>query len=256
MVEWNLEEVNDYKTLVDRAKEVCRARVKEGSYGNEKIKFTDCDTWLTDKCHEINLWTYWQGHGLTDFSDVKIMLVGQDWGSEKFETDSIKRIQEIQNNERDIDYDKKMKSTTNRNLYELFLCLGYDISKPNPHLFFTNYSLGYRRDSETGDMTKALLEKDKAAFDKLVDIVQPKVIICLGKLVSEMVIDSTINDFGKTLDHGVISPNLPAHKEIKVYCVGHCGGRGVSNRGGIENMKNDWLNIKKDMEQNRLLFSM
>lgn len=256
MTKWNLDGVNDYRTLVDRAKEVCRARVKEGSYGNGKIKFTDCDTWLTDKCNEINLWTYWQGHGLTDFSDVKIMLVGQDWGSEKFETDSIKRIQEIQNNERDIDYDKHMKSTTNRNLYELFLCLGYDISKPSPHLFFTNYSLGYRSDSETGDMTKTLLRQDKEAFDKLVDIVQPKVIICLGKIVSEMVIGGTINDFGKTLDHGVISSNHPTHNDIKVYCVGHCGSRGVSNRGGIENMKNDWLNIKKDIEQNKLLFSM
>lgn len=128
MTDWDLDKVNEYRTLVNQAKEVCHAKVEAGSYRNSKIVYTDCETWLTDKCNEINLWTYWQGHGLTDFSGVKIMLVGQDWGSEKFETDSIRRIQEVQNNERKIDYDKKMKSHTNQNLYKLFLCLGHDIS--------------------------------------------------------------------------------------------------------------------------------
>ena len=255
--EWKLENIKDYKALVAQAKEVWRARVRDGSYGNKGIQFTDCETWLSDKCNEINLWTYWQGHGLTDFSEVKIMLVGQDWGSEKFETDSVKRIQEIQNNERDIDYDIHMKSPTNRNLCELFLCLGdeYDISKPNQHLFFTNYCLGYRSGSETGNMTKTLLMQDKKAFDTLVDIVQPKVIICLGKIVSEMVIGSTIKEFGKKLDKGVISSSYPdpKHKDIKVYCVGHCGSRGVSNRGGLDNMKEDWRNIKKDMKLTNLI---
>lgn len=247
MSDWNLRGVNDYKSLVVQAKEVCRARVREGSYRNSRIVYTDCNTWLTDKCKEINLWTYWQGHDLTDFSDVKIMLVGQDWGSEEFETDSIKRIQEIQNNVRDIDYDKNMKSPTNRNLYELFLCLGYDIAKPNPHLFFTNYSLGYRSNSETGGMTKTLLRQDKAAFDKLVDIVHPKVIICLGKMVSEMVTGKTIKEFKKNLDKGMILYAHPVYDDIKIYCVGHCGSRGVSNRGGMENMKKDWQRIKEDI---------
>lgn len=253
MTDWNLDKVNNYRALVDQAKEVCHARVKGGSYRNSKIVYTDCDTWLTDKCNEINLWTYWQGHGLTDFSDVKIMLVGQDWGSEKFETDSIRRIQEVQNNKRKNDYDENMKSQTNRNLYKLFLCLGYDIAKLDSRLFFTNYSLGYRRDSETGNMTKALLRQDKAAFDKLVEIVQPEVIICLGKMVSEMVTGCTLKEFGKRLDQGVISSKLPADSKIKVYCVGHCGSRGVGNRGGMENMEKDWNNIKEDMKRANLL---
>lgn len=49
----------DYKDLVVKAKEVCRARVRSGSYGNKKIQFTACETWFSDKCNEINLWTYW-----------------------------------------------------------------------------------------------------------------------------------------------------------------------------------------------------
>ena len=111
----------------------------------------------------------------------------------------------------------------------------------------------YRRDSETGNMTKALLRQDKAAFDKLVEIVQPKVIICLGKMVSEMVAGYPIKKFGKKLDQGVVSSNYPANSMIKVYCVGHCGSCGVSNRGGMENMKKDWDNIKEDMRRANLL---
>lgn len=255
--EWKLNNVKDYKDLVAQAKEVWRARVGNGSYGNKRIQFTACETWFSDKCNEINLWTYWQGHGLTDFSDVKIMLVGQDWGNEDIEKDAINRIKEMWENKRDRYYnnDKELKNPTEQHLHELFLCLGekYDISKYHSQLFFTNYFLGYRSGSETGNMTKKLLEQDKPAFEKLVDIVQPKVIICLGKIVSEMVIGSTIKDFGKKLDKGVISSNYPNHNDIKVYCVGHCGRRGVSNRGGLDHMKKDWRNIKKDMKQANLI---
>ena len=67
--DWEPDNVTYYKSLVALAKNVCHARVKKGSYGNKRIQFADCETWLTDKCKEINLWTYRQGHGLADFSD-------------------------------------------------------------------------------------------------------------------------------------------------------------------------------------------
>lgn len=253
-----LDSVKNYSDLVALAKEVWRARVRNGGYENEKIQFIDCETWFSDKCNEINLWTYWQGHGMTDFADVKIMLVGQDWGNEGRQADAVNRIKEMWEHKRDHYYkndihDRELVNPTEQNLYKLFSCLGkeYDITKHNPRLFFTNYYLGYRSGSQTGNMTKKILEEDKPAFDKLVDIVQPKVIICLGKIVSEMVIGSTIKNFGKRLNDGVISSNYSDsnHNDIRVYCVGHCGNWGVSNRGGFDNMKKDWENIKKDMQQ-------
>ncbi|MCH5344227.1 MAG: hypothetical protein J1E64_09320 [Acetatifactor sp.] len=261
--EWkDLDNVNDYKDLVAKAKEVWRARVKNGSYGNEKIQFKACETWFSDKCNEINLWTYWHGHGLTDFSNVKIMLVGQDWGNEDNEEDAVSRIKEMLENKRELYYDKadknngkKLRNPTEQHLCELFSCLEkkpgekYDLSEYNSQLFFTNYFLGYRSGSGTGNMTKKLLEEDKPAFEKLVDIVRPKVIICLGKIVSEMVIGSTIKGFKNKLDAGVITANYPKHNDIKVYCVGHCGRRGVSNRGGLAKMKKDWENINEDMKR-------
>lgn len=261
--EWELDGVKDYKDLVAKAKEIWRAGIRSGSYGNKKIQFTACETWFSDKCNEINLWTYWQGHGLTDFSDIKIMLVGQDWGNEDTEKDAVNRIKEMWENKRNLYYnkkdkenDKKLENPTEQHLCELFLCLGkeYDLSEYNSQLFFTNYFLGYRSGSETGNMTKTLLSKDKDAFEKLVDIVQPKVIICLGKLVSEMVVGRTIKGFSKKLKTGMIlSYDYPDNSEIKVYCVGHCGSRGVSNRGGIENMVEDWIRIAEDMQKNNLV---
>ena len=248
--------VKNYNDLVALTKEIWRARVRNGSYESGRIKFEKSETWFSDKCNEINLWTYWQGHGLTDFSNVKIMLVGQDWGSEDGQKDAVNRIKEMWEHKRDHYYkndihDRELVNPTERHLCILFSCLGekYEITKYNPRLFFTNYLLGYRSGSQTGNMTKKMLGKDKRAFETLVDIVQPKVIICLGKIVSEMVIGSRIKGFKNKLDAGVITANYPKNNDIRVYCVGHCGNWGVSNRGGLNDMKKDWENIKKDMQQ-------
>lgn len=71
----------------------------------------------------------------------------------------------------------------------LFKCLGCDIEKADSgqRLLFTNYSLGYRKGSEQGGMTKTLLQEDESFFDDLVIALNPKIIICLGKITYEAV---------------------------------------------------------------------
>ena len=45
-----------------------------------------------EECHEINLWTYWQGLGNYD---AKIVLVGQDWGFPDRSSKVMQNIREI-----------------------------------------------------------------------------------------------------------------------------------------------------------------
>ena len=236
-----------YSDVVRKAKSA-----RKDPYGNEKIKYAPCEIWLNGD--QINLWTYWQGYQLDDIDNkgVDIMLVGQDWGNPNAEKNSevCRRIREIQAGSKMMRY-LATDSPTDRNLTKLFMSFGnhMDITKPDPgmRLFFTNYSLGYRTESETGGMTKSLMSKDKDFFEELVSAINPKIIICLGKITYEMVSGESAKDFVKTLRCGnPFRSTLPSNPDIIVYGVAHCGVRGSSNVGGIENMRRAWDRIAKE----------
>jgi len=141
-------------------KEAQNARNK--AYGNGQVQFAPCKTWLEGD--QINLWTYWQGYQLKDIDEkgVDILLVGQDWGnpSAKKNADMMERIKKIQSGGGTIRYDEKA-SPTDKNMAKMFKSFGdnIDILKDNPgmRLFFTNYSLGYRTDSESGGISNSLM---------------------------------------------------------------------------------------------------
>ena len=65
-----------------------------------------------------------------------------------------------------IDNEFLQTSHTTKNLIPLFKKLGYDITKRNPDLFFTNFCLGYRRDREV-KMTKEVMMNDALSFKEL-----------------------------------------------------------------------------------------
>lgn len=228
-----------YRDVVEKAQ---KARRK--SYGNGM--YSPCNIWLDGD--QINLWTYWQGYQLKDIDEkhVDILLVGQDWGNPKLNknADAMERIKKIQAGDKAIRYNEKF-SPTDRNLAEMFKSFGnsIDISRDDPgmRLFFTNYSLGYRTGRETGGMTKELMEEDKKFFDELVLAIQPKIIICLGKLTYEMVSGQIAKDFCKRLQEGKpFEAPFPLKQDIMVYGVAHCGSRGRQNVRGIDNMKKSW----------------
>ncbi|MBR6150213.1 MAG: hypothetical protein IKQ25_02935 [Lachnospiraceae bacterium] len=228
-----------YKDVVEKA---IKARRKP--YGNGV--YAPCETWLAG--NQINLWTYWQGYQLKDIDEnhVDVLLVGQDWGNPGLDknADAMERIKKIQAGEKAVGYDVKL-SPTDRNLAEMFKAFGekIDISKDNPgmRLFFTNYSLGYRTGRETGGMTKGLMKEDKEFFDELVLAIQPKIIICLGKLTYEMVSGQITKDFCKRLQEGKpFKAPFPLKRDIMVYGVAHCGSRGSQNVGGPKKMKSAW----------------
>jgi len=233
-----------YPKVVDKAIE----KRKNLSYGNKKVKYIPCEIW--ERGNQINLWTYWQGFQLEDIDEkgVDILLVGQDWGNPEREVRVVEYIKEIQKGNKNVTYPATV-SPTDRTMTEMFKELDVDITKRNPgrRIFFTNYSLGYRDGSETGGMTKSLMKEDRELFEDLVKAINPKIIICLGKLTYEMVSDEVAIGFREKLKSGVpFKASYPHNPSIPVYGVAHCGARGVSNVGGIENMAKAWKQIAKE----------
>lgn len=251
-----------YRKLVDK---VCK----------QKSTFSDdIFCWCSD-CKEINLWTYWQGK---DCKDVKIMVVGQDWGNPCLEKNNLtmENIRAKRNyffNQNDL---SKTKYVTDRSLCELFDSIGYKniIENKYDNLFFTNFFLGYRggNKKETGGMKRTTMMQDAKYFEELVSVIKPQVIICLGMLTYECVVDSlkqkeklrikSLRDYCDKIDDGTNYVDIP-EKEVRVYGMIHCGASGVNiNRkqgsktpkemSGLDLMKQDWKNVLEYLKDNKI----
>ena len=180
------------------------------------------------------------------------MLVGQDWGTPAANPDMMKTIELIQSGTKNIRYYKEENILdTDKNLAKLFQkCFHCNIKSTSPgkRLFFTNYSMGYRHDKQTGGMTKGLLRKDKELFDELVAAIKPKMIICLGKDVFEVVSDRPVRGFSEYFknEHKPFVRHFPKEKSIPVYGVPHCGYGGIKNAGDMNNVEEIWKYIAKN----------
>ena len=131
------------------------------------------------ECKEINLWAYWQGRG---HLDADIMLVGQDWGC-PWDTPSVATMKNVcdMNCENAVSYMRGNDSITDRNLIQLFRTIGFDILSDDPKLFFTNLVMGYRLQGTSGGFKATWANADAPFFRRLVDIIHPSVLFCLGK---------------------------------------------------------------------------
>ncbi|WP_026664496.1 hypothetical protein [Butyrivibrio sp. FC2001] len=236
-----------YQEVVQLAKTDIASRT---DYGNKKITYVPCPLW--ENGNQINLWTYWQGHQLKDLGTkrVDVLLVGQDWGNLDNNPEVRKSIEDIQAGKKNSFYYVK-DNPTDKMLIKLFQVFGDDIKimtpDPGMRLFFTNYSLGYREGHQTGDMTKGLMKKDKELFEDLVLVLNPRIIICLGKITYEMVSGHPVKGFVKQLQTGEpFKTTFPLNSDITVYGVAHPGSWGQANIGSKEIMILAWEKIARD----------
>ena len=231
-------------------------------YSEQEIQHKSEAVYLTwcDACEEINLWTYWQGRGNLN---ARIMLVGQDWGSP---TDtSVEYMAQFSafNEGKRSSYRLDGTSLTDKNLIALFSSLGYDISNGAPwnaDLFFTNYVLGYRNKGFSGTFNPRWLKENRAFFLRLANIIEPSVIICLGRNAFHGVMMSfgqkikvkNYNAFITGKDNPV-EVLLSSGKRVYVFAEAHCGAMGTLNRNrlkdpdgakGIMLQCKDWERIK------------
>ena len=206
--------------------------------------------WCDDCRNHINLWSYWQGS-----LDARIMVVGQDWGCPKGAAvmDNIRAINDGSEKEYHVDPD----SLTDKNLCTLLASIGFPAETWNPELFFTNFALGYRNKGLTGGFKGSWLRECEPFFKRLVEIVEPEIIICLGQNTFRAVVRSL---GGKIRIHGynrfIESEHNPIRcGEMLVFAEAHCGYFGTVNRArgsgrdGLEVKKEDWKRIKQVLEK-------
>ena len=165
------------------------------------------------------------------------MLVGQDWGSPADAAkDYMAQFAEINAGSRS-SYWLDGKSITDNNLIELFSSIGYVVSSGAPwnhDLFFTNFVLGYRNKGFSGKFQMRWLNENKQFFLRLVNIIEPKVIICLGRHTFRgvmMAFDRKIkigsyNAFIMGKDNPV-EVSLPSGQKTYVFAEAHCGAMGT-----------------------------
>lgn len=207
-------------------------------------------------CEEINLWSYWQGG--RDHLDAKILLVGQDWGCYRpgFTLEADRKAHP----ERKFYYrecDGSKNSETDRTLCELFTELGYDIATDGDDnryignvqdLFFTNFVLCYRCGNISGGFQRRWQDNCGGYFQKLVQIIRPQVILCLGREVYDGVAmvagdhraNGNYNAFIEDGPHEMRFGDTSAW----VFPLAHPGGLGTFNRGGHDKSEGNQLQVK------------
>lgn len=249
--------IQAYQSLISDVQKYYKAQ--EAVYKHDAVYLT----WYNE-CKEINLWTYWQGHGSLN---AKIMLVGQDWGSPADTADDyMAQFDEINLGSKS-SYDLDGASITDNNLIKLFSSIGYDVSSGapwNPDLFFTNFVLGYRNKGFSGNFQVRWLNENKHFFFRLVNIIEPKVIICLGRHTFRGVMmaferEIKIRSYNAfiTGKNNPVEVSLSSGQKAYVFAEAHCGAMGTLNRNrlkdqdgttGIDLQIKDWARVMEYMK--------
>lgn len=221
-----MEKQQRYAALVDKRKQD-QFFPEEGLLNPSEIENGRFD------CNEIGAWSRWHND-----LDAKILLIGQDWGDENYF---------IKNEGRDSD-----SNPTCKYLKALFNEIGYDLGTARPDapfqkgLFFTNAILGIK--TAEGGMSGPVFQKwvrhSTVEFTlPLIEIIQPKIIITLGKQAYR----ALRIGFPEELPDGKMSALVETYftvgeRKMLLFPRYHCGGLGLANRS-FDKQKVDWQRI-------------
>jgi hypothetical protein len=167
----------------------------------------------------------------------KIMVMLQDWSSDAallqpLNSDSVK-------------YGYSTTLFTNRNLERL---LEDHFFKRLKDIYATNLFPFVK----TGQMGKAIPRRDlvRAAEEfglPQIDIVQPKLVICLGLVTFNALREACDNEPVHRMDAAISSPF--SFKKARIWCQAHTGARGQNNRGKTK-VSEDWRRMKRGFSRN------
>lgn len=204
-------------------------------------RLTNDDHGLNTDHPYVNRWNLWQGN-----LDADIMVIGQDYGT-KEEGDALEVC--------------KYADTTNptdvrlKNLFEG--ALGFNIDSNEIPLFFTNMANCYRKQRTSGGMHPAWLPLCANKFmSRLIRIIQPKIIIVLGRVAFEALYcmedlpitclnpeSEKVKDSFSEMIRFDYELDLDG-KKIAVFPVFHPGSNSRMNRTEEQQME-DWKRIKE-----------
>lgn len=219
----------------------------------EKMQLTVCEN-----CTEINLWSYWEG-GISHLN-AEIVLVGQDWGAIDYSDEPITEI--ISNHPEKLQsfcYMKNNENMTNKHICILLDSLYKDVGFENDcntqtQLFFTNFVPWYRKPGAkiSGGYDKSWEIPSVNIFYELIDIIRPKIIMCLGEKTFSNVCKALNvlsmpkgKNYSEIIEGGFCETKLGADT-IKVFPLMHPGYWGTRTRP-LEMQKKDWEKVRESL---------
>ncbi len=213
----------EYNSLVHRRKscQSCRGLVNAAVYEDGKFD-----------SFEIGPWTLWQGN-----LNAKIMIVGQDWGGKTYFA-------------KWKGADQPSGNPTNANLQKLLRQLDIDIKgprEPQDHkIFMTNLILCLKDGGLQAPIQNEWLHNcGEEFFRNLVEIIRPRVVLALGKRVSEAILNLYGIPHRKTLTLTQLMQSGPFSLFDTTYLfpVYHCGAGGVNRNRSFEDQNTDWKKV-------------
>lgn len=184
--------------------------------------------------NQIGPWSLWQAN-----LDSDVMIVGQDWGD-------ISYFEKWQGR------DQPSGNPTNENLQKLLEKIDVEIVRPcdqqNQIVFLTNLILCLK----TGGLQGRVYDQwftncSRAFFKPLVEIIGPRVIIALGKKVSESILTLYYIPFSKNIAFSKLMNQSPYQltNSVLLFSVYHCGAGSVNRNRSFSEQEEDWLKIHK-----------
>jgi DNA polymerase len=183
----------------------------------------------------IGPWSLWQ-HNL----DADIMIVGQDWGDNKF----FKKWSGKDPND---------GNPTNENLLKLLESIGVTIGKPREKqgqkIFLTNLILCLKKGG-----LQALVSDDwfnsctRKFFKPLVEIIRPKAILALGKKPTNFISDYFGVYYSRSIPLKKLIIQYSPFKltnQTLLFPLYHCGAGGINRNRSFNEQMNDWKIIKR-----------
>ncbi len=186
----------------------------------------------------LNPWELWYGN-----LDAEILVIGQDFSDEKYFIDNLNS-----------NWQKEIDSPTNKTLQSLLKNLGYEIDLPKNQivnkslpLFFTNAVLGIKKNGMTGAIKEKWYKETAKLFTKeLIEIIQPKFIITLGKHSYNMMCIAYDINAEKLFKNVKLEQNI--NQNFQWFAVSHCSPTGRINRN-LEKQHDDWKEMKQLMDK-------
>jgi len=187
---------------------------------------------------EIGAWSRWQGN-----LNAELMVIGQDFANkERFETTEGLPDPNFR---------------TNKTLVELLGRAGFDIQLPETAmqfsdktknrglLFFTNAILCLKQGTAQSPVKAECFQKCGEHFLRpLIDLVKPKVVVCLGRRAYRGVMvayGKNPRKFRSAVDSE--EPDTLPPNGISVFAVYHCGARVQNSHRSLDEQREDWTRI-------------
>lgn len=230
-----MKKIEAYKKLVEKrkhcslCKELCNpSAVAGGLYDSD----------------QIGPWSLWQAN-----LNAKLVVVGQDWGDKSYFTKWEGR-------------DQPSGNPTNENLQRLLKILCIEIGKPREQqdqvIFLTNLILCLKTGGLQGQVDEQWFKNCSFNFFKpLIEIITPRVIIALGKKVSESIMALYGLSYSRNAAFSKLISKSPYQltESIMFFPVYHCGAGSVNRNRSIPEQQEDWLKIKMSLQNNNVLLT-